>query len=271
MFQPRTYRQLFRGENLRFFNCRVRETDLQIGVGDLKGFKRSGFAGSSGNGPATDRDRASRKATTGTLQTDALMSILRHRASIEIYLASHPGFQTSFEPLKAMPDAPAIIKSMCAAGQLAGVGPMAAVAGAISQFVGQDLLAFCGEIIVENGGDIFLKTLSPRKVGIHAGSSPFSGRIALLIPGTPNPVGICTSSGTVGHSVSLGRADAAVVVARDAALADAVATAVGNLAKSEACLHRAAGYAAGVPGVLGTLVILGHKMAAWGEIELVGL
>lgn len=249
MFEPRTYRDLFQGSNLVFFNCSVRETDLQIGV-------------------HVTQEVPETTITPDALQTEAFMSVMRHRSAIEDYAAAHPNFLTSFVPLKATADAPPIVKRMCRAGELAGVGPMAAVAGAISEFVGMDLLRFSPEVIVENGGDIFLKTLSPRRIGIYAGSSPLSEKVALEIPAA-STLGICTSSGTVGHSVSFGRADAAVVLARDTALADAAATAVGNFAQSEADLKKAVLFASKIPGVSGASVILGDKMAVWGDVKLV--
>ncbi len=117
---------------------------------------------------------------------------------------------------------------MAAAAQTAGVGPMAAVAGAIAECVGRELLEFSPEVIVENGGDIFLKVSHRRTVGIFAGDSPLTGRIGIQIEARDTPLGVCTSSGTVGHSLSFGRADAVVVLAPAAALADAAATAIGN-------------------------------------------
>ncbi|MCA1989441.1 MAG: hypothetical protein LDL07_09915, partial [Desulfarculus sp.] len=85
------------------------------------------------------------------------------------------------------------------------------------------------------------------------------------------PLAVCTSSGTVGHSLSLGRADAATILAKDAALADAAATALGNRVRTAADLATALDWAQGVPGVLGALVIKGSQLAAWGEVELVRL
>ena len=295
MYEPRTYRDLFKGSNLVFFNCSVRETDLQIGVHAPSevpaghpapdghpapvghpaslGHPASAEHPASPEHPASAERLASleHRASAGTLQTEAFMSVIRHRAAIEDYAAQHPEFLTSFVPLKPAADAPLIVKRMCSAGELAGVGPMAAVAGAISEFVGMDLLRFTPEVIVENGGDIFLKTLSIRRVGIYAGSSPLSEKIALEIPPASTPLGICTSSGTVGHSVSFGRADAAVILARDTALADAAATAVGNMVQSDADLRKAVRFASKIPSVSGAVVILGDKMAVWGDVKLVGL
>jgi hypothetical protein len=150
---------------------------------------------------------------------------------------------------------------------------MAAVAGALSEFVGRGMLDnwYTREIIVENGGDIFMKTGFPRKIGVYAGNSPLGQQFAIEVRPEETPLGICTSAGTVGHSLSFGNADAAVILAKDAALADAVATAAANRAVTGADLERAVSFALSVPGVVGALVIMGERMAVVGDIRLVGL
>ena len=138
---------------------------------------------------------------------------------------------------------------------------MAAVAGAIAEAVGEALLPASPELIIENGGDIFLASSRPRRVGLYAGRSPFSGRLGLRIDPTLTPLGICTSSGTVGHALSFGEADAVVVLSPDAALADAVATAAGNLVKSKDHIPRAIEFAAGIEGIIGILIVCGISSA----------
>ena len=124
-------------------------------------------------------------------------------------------------------DAVINMADMVKAGKNAGVGPMAAVAGAIAEHVGLGLLKSTNHVIVENGGDIFIKTDAPLTVGIFAGKSSLSLRIGIRLSGGPKPMAVCTSSGTVGHSLSLGRADAVCVAADSCAIADAAATAIG--------------------------------------------
>jgi hypothetical protein len=165
-------------------------------------------------------------------------------------------------------DAPKIVKEMAEAGQKAGVGPMAAVAGAIAECVGRELMRFSPEVIVENGGDIFLNTLKPRLVGVYAGGSPFTGKIALQIEAEETPLGICTSSGTVGHSLSFGRADAVIVLSPSAAIADAVATAIGNLIKNAADIPKGINFAQGIPGLKGILIIKDDKLGLWGRVRI---
>jgi ApbE superfamily uncharacterized protein (UPF0280 family) len=137
--------------------------------------------------------------------------------------------------------------------------------------VGKDLLKLSGEIIVENGGDIYILTKSVRKVGIYAGDSPLSEKLAIEINPADTPLGICTSSGTVGHSLSFGKADAAVVTAKNSFIADAAATAVGNLVKSPSDMEKAIQFGSSIPGVSGIVIIAGGTMAAWGNIKLLEL
>jgi ApbE superfamily uncharacterized protein (UPF0280 family) len=172
---------------------------------------------------------------------------------------------------QAEAEAPAIVKEMARVSQLTGVGPMAAVAGAIAEAVGRDLLAFSPEVIVENGGDIFLKTSEKRLVGIYAGQSSFTQKIALEIMPGETPLGICTSSGTVGHSLSLGSADAVIALSPSAALADAAATALGNMVKAADDIPEAIGKAQSIEGLGGAVIIVGNKMGVWGRVRIVPL
>jgi len=149
---------------------------------------------------------------------------------------------------------------------------MAAVAGAMAEYVGLALLAAgAGEVVVENGGDIYFCRRQESVVGIFAGASPLSNRVGLKIAVSLMPLGICTSSGTVGHSLSFGEADAVTVLAKDTALADAVATLVGNAVQPGQSLEFALAKAPTVPGVLGVVIIRGEELGAWGEVELVPL
>jgi uncharacterized protein len=197
--------------------------------------------------------------------------LFHHRQAIEEYIRQHPEFGEVLTPLPPDPLAPAIIQEMLAAGLAAGVGPMAAVAGAVAQYVGKDLLDLSPDIIIENGGDLFITCGEPLTVGLFAGDSPLSGRIGVSLPPSPGSLGLCTSSGTVGHSLSFGRADAAVVLSPSAILADAAATALGNRVRTRRDLAEALGLAQTIPGVEGALIILGEQLAIWGALEIVSL
>ena len=204
------------------------------------------------------------------LQAQARRAVLSVRAAVKETIQQRPLFQTSLSPLEPLGGEPDCILSMYRAGIAAGTGPMAAVAGMIAEAIGHTLKLYSQEIIVENGGDVFLSGLRQRVVSIEAGNSPLSGRLGLkVLPGAG--FSVCTSSGTYGHSLSFGKADAAVVAAKDAALADAVATMLGNKCKNAAMLKEAVEWAASLPGVMGAVAVLGDKLAAAGEIEFVSL
>ncbi|MBU0700625.1 UPF0280 family protein [bacterium] len=203
------------------------------------------------------------------LEKQAYDSLSGHYLTIKRYIQRDPEFRHTFSPYLITESAPEIIRQMSNASGLAGVGPMAAVAGAVAEAVGKELLAYSQDIIVENGGDIFLDTSIPRKIGILAGSSVLSEKIALLIE--PGRWGVCTSSGTVGHSISLGKADACVVVSESASLSDAAATRIGNIIQTHADIPEGLSLAQEIVGVLGVVIIKDDKIGVWGKIELVGL
>jgi ApbE superfamily uncharacterized protein (UPF0280 family) len=132
------------------------------------------------------------------------------------------------------------------------------------------LLKYSKQVIIENGGDIFMHSLTPRIVGVYAGEdSPFKGKLAVSIDSPGKNIGVCTSSGTVSHSLSFGKADVALLIAHDAALADAAATAVGNVVKNKSDVEKGIGMARSIPGIDGVLIVIGDKMGSWGNIELV--
>lgn len=191
-----------------------------------------------------------------------------YRRQLEDYIRSNPDFLSALLPHPEDPFAPEIIKEMIWATRTFGVGPMAAVAGTIAQFVGRDLLKHTDEVIVENGGDIFLEAKKPVTVSIFAGSSQLSNKLGLIIHPEQMPTGICTSSATVGHSLSLGIADAVCIVATSASIADAAATALGNRITNRFRLKRVIKSIRGSKDIKGGVVIIGKTMASWGEIEL---
>ena len=150
---------------------------------------------------------------------------------------------------------------------------MAAVAGVIAEFVGRGLQERheVAEIVVENGGDIYLQRQVASTVAIFAGASPLSNKVGIRLRAEQTPTGICTSSATVGHSLSLGRADAVTVLAASTALADAVATRIGNETKNDRDINQALEVAAAITGVSGVLIIKGKALGVWGDLELIGL
>jgi len=237
MYQPRTYRHWVKDKDLVSFNVVVKETDLYI------------------------------RASTN-LKRKALKLVLKYRDLLERYIERHPSFLASLEPVAIGDDAPRIVTEMAESARKVGIGPMASVAGAIAEFVGSQLLDSSPEIIVENGGDIYLKSLGERLIGIYAGKSPLTGKISLEINGQDTPMGICTSSGTVGHSLSYGKADAVIVLSKSAALADAAATAIGNLIIQPDDIPSGIEFAQGIDGLSGVVIIQGDKMGLWGKVKI---
>lgn len=202
----------------------------------------------------------------------ATHSVIRYRTQLENYISSKPSFLTSLLPLPPDPLAPPIIKEMISAGSVAGVGPMAAVAGAIAGCVGRDLVADgVKEVSVENGGDIFMQRARESVVAIFAGSSPLSNRLCIKVSKTMMPVGICTSSGTVGHSLSLGKADSVTVLSASVALADAAATRLGNEIKKAEDINHALDVAKTISGIIGVVIVLDTQLGAWGQVEIESL
>jgi ApbE superfamily uncharacterized protein (UPF0280 family) len=195
-------------------------------------------------------------------------SVYHYRRQLEDYIKSKPNFLSTLLSYPEDPFAPEIIREMISATRIFGVGPMAAVAGTIAQLVGRDLLQYTKELIVENGGDIFLKTERPVTVSFFAGSSKLSDKLGIVIYPEQMPAGICTSSATVGHSLSLGSADSVCIISSKASIADAAATALGNRITSQFTLKREIESMRESKDIKGGVVIIGKTMASWGEIEL---
>ena len=197
--------------------------------------------------------------------------IFEARHQIESYIGAHPAFLTALKPYPTDPYASPLVREMIEGTKRVGVGPMASVAGAIAQHVGKGLLGTTSQVIVENGGDLFLKVNRPVTIAVFAARSPLSEKIGIVVSPEHMPLGVCSSSGTVGHSYSKGIADAGCVLASSAAFADGAATALCNMIQSQKDLSRIGTWAEKTEGVLGALVILGGRMASWGSIELVAL
>jgi ApbE superfamily uncharacterized protein (UPF0280 family) len=239
-YEERTYRNLIRSSHLQSFRVVVKETDLLV------------------------------HACTN-LEAIAKELVLQYRGYIESYIAAFPDFVETLRPWRLQGPAPKIVDDMARAGKLAGVGPMAAVAGALAEHVGLGLLSHSPEVIVENGGDVFLKTDEFVTVGIFAGKSPLSLQIGLQIDSRRSPQAVCTSSGTIGHSLSLGSADAICVVSGSCALADATATAIGNIVQSKQDIQTAIETAKTIEDIDGLAIIVDDDIGLWGDLEVVPL
>ncbi len=224
------------------------------------------------------------------LKTDLLKHqlpkfIVTQRLRLKNYINIHPEFLTSFEPVQIREkcnefkygkkstthEPPLIVKMMARAGRKGNVGPMAAVAGTISQLCMGFMIENGAEyVIIDNGGDLALKTDTDVKVGLYAGESSLSGQIGFKIENEKTPMGICTSSGTVGHSISFGRSDSVTVFADETSIADALATSIANFALGETdhdavqnCIERAEEFKKLMQGVL---IVVGENAGTLGKI-----
>lgn len=236
MFEPRIYRAMMLPQGLVAFRVVDGESDLQIHA-------------------------------TRDLRDVAAATVRRLRDDLSGYLASHPRFGESFVPVEVDGSAPEIVRRMAAAAAHAGVGPMASVAGAFAEAVARELAHESPEVIVENGGDVYLMGDSERIVRLWAGAQ--GPAICLKLRAETLPAAVATSSATIGPSVSLGRADAATVVARDGALADAAASVVGNRVRTAGDLEAALVAGRAIEGVRGVVAVVDGHIAAWGDFELV--
>ncbi|RKY35773.1 MAG: UPF0280 family protein [Candidatus Omnitrophota bacterium] len=184
------------------------------------------------------------------------------------YLEKNPLFKASLCAVEIDESAPEIIIAMAKAGQKADLGPMAAVAGAIAEFVGKKLLSFSDEIIVENGGDIFIAVKKQRRIGIFAGAGNIYNRLAIKLSAFDTPCGICASSGKFGHSLSFGKADILVVLAKSTLVADAFATSIGNQISQVDDVSRVLDTVKSSKFIQGVIAVVGDKLTVYGNIEL---
>ncbi|PMQ01475.1 MAG: hypothetical protein CBR30_05590 [Dictyoglomus sp. NZ13-RE01] len=233
----REYRKYMKAEDLIGFTVKIKESDLYI-------------------------------LAEKNLEKEAKRILEYYREELEEYIKIDPIFQITLEPHKVLPNAPQIAKEMSYWAEKAGVGPMASVAGAIAEFVGKDLLKYTSQVIVENGGDIFLSTKKERRVAIFAGKSPWSNKLGLLIP-KDSTLGICTSSATVGPSLSFGKADAVVIVSDSTIFSDALATAVGNMIQTPEDINLGIEFAKSFPQVHQVIIILEKHLGIWGKYEII--
>ena len=236
-YEKRIYRHFGKSENLVNFEIKILHTDLYI---------------------LAEKD----------LTEKAEESILKYRSQIEGYIRDNRMFLETLKPLSVAKDAPCIIRDMAEAGSKAGVGPMAAVAGAIAESVGSDLLNYTKEVIVENGGDIFIKSDKPRRIGLFTGNADIDRKLIIELQPSDKPQGICTSSGKIGPSLSFGNADAVTIIADRASVADAFATAVGNMIKTSTDIQKGIAFAKNNADIKGLLIVIDNNIGIWGKIKL---
>lgn len=203
------------------------------------------------------------------LRREASDLIHELRAALKGYIALHPEFRDSLEPVGAPEGVHPVVRDMAEAGRACGVGPMAAVAGAIAQGVAEGLAPLSPDVLVENGGDVHMLSTVERTVALLSDPSSRAG-LGLRLAPEDFPVSLCASSGRIGHSLSLGRSDLVVVRSPQAAVADAAATALGNLMHTRGDLGLVAETAESWSehGVEGVFAQLAGRIVVWGRMEL---
>ena len=238
-YKHNTYRNRIYDNSLYSFDVKVRETDLRVSLdGDFKDI--------------------------------VFESVHKYRRYVENYIMKRPEFLHSLKPVDSDEFAPPIVKDMISSSSIVGVGPMASVAGAIAQYVGIDCSSRSDNVIIENGGDIYMTLLHKCvSIGIYAGESPLSYKVSLKINSEDTPLGICTSSGKVGHSLSFGNANAVCVVSKSAVLSDAAATYLCNHVHTNDDIERALDIGINIKGVIGIVIINDDNLGVRGKIELV--
>lgn len=243
MFEERFYRDHM-GQNLNSFKVVHKETDLWIGVGK-------------------DQDME-------LLKNKSLEFVKRKRKQLDDYIRKDSLFLKTLKPHSSKKSAPKIVKLMAEAAGEAGVGPMASVAGAFSEYLGEYLMGLgARKLIVENGGDLFVSGFEELNLGIYAGESVFSDKIGLKVTLNKSRYGICTSAGTFGHSLSLGNADMVTIISRDPMYSDALATATANRIQTKDDVDQAIEDLKGNQKISGAVIIKDDKLGAFGNLEII--
>ncbi len=233
----RFYRENMYADELVYYRVVYKETDLFV---------------------ATETDR----------KDECLKIITSLRTELEEYISRHKGFQSALAPISLYKDAPEIAVRMARAARPAKVGPMAAVAGAFSQTL-SEMLGDPSELIIENGGDLYIRSEKDRIISIYPGENKFKGKLRLAFSAEDFPLSVCTSSSKLGHSLSFGKADSVSIISRDAFLADAMATSVCNMIKTPDDIPKALEFAKSVEGILGAVAIIDDKLGAFGMVKFV--
>ena len=244
LFEERTYRTQFNSERFTGFEISFLETDLWIGV-DSSSF-------------------------IPEMKDLALNKIKNLRKQFDEYIKAEPFFKKSLKPFQPSDFAPSEAVEMAVAAEKSGIGPMSAVAGLFAREIGEQIIQnfSVNELVVENGGDIYVLLKDELVLSVFAGDSILSERIGLVIPPEKSKLGICTSAGTVGPSLSYGKADAVVVICEDILLADAFATAFGNKVKSPDHVEKVIKLSDKYPEILSLLIICEDKIGIRGDYEM---
>lgn len=244
MYEPRWYRNIVDSERFTTFQVEWLETDLWVAI-NISSFE-----------PA--------------IPPFILEQIKALRHILDDYIRGNEQLLHSLLPIQDDIAAPLEIRRLISASSIAGIGPMSAVAGLFSEVIGKAVIKQFNiqEIIVENGGDLFISIKKNIDILVYAGNSPLSNNIAVTIPCELSPLGLCTSSGTVGHSLSFGKADAVMIACKDTAIADSLATRFGNEVKKTDDIESALKLADSFKEILSVLIIIEDKIGIRGQFAI---
>ncbi len=244
-YVPYWYQSCHRDAELYYFSVKYKETELWIGVNN--------------------------SIYSPQLEQDALKYAIALRTQLENYITVDAPYISSLKPYQPQAACPPIARIMADTAQIAGIGPVAAAAGAFSQEIARRLATKypLTDLIIENSGDIYLRSRRIHRIAIYAGESILSNPFGLEIDPALSPLGICTSSGTAGYLLSIGKADAVTVLAKDAALADAYATTISNMVQTPDDITRALDYSATQSDILGVVIVVGDKIRCQGNARLI--
>lgn len=245
-YKDRTYRDGLKLHRWHHFTVRCKETDLWIAV-DTPSFKEE---------------------MEGFCQT----FVQKLRKEMDDWIVGQEGYASAFTPVETPTDAPKIFRKMSEVAHTTGIGPMSAVAGAVAECIGVALKERfrVAEVIIENGGDIYVDLQNDINIGVFAGKSPLTGKVGVRIPARETPLGICTSSGTVGPSLSFGKADAMMIICKDVLLADSYATAFANLVQTENDIDEVIEKVSSVDTILSAIIIKNEKIGISGVFDFIG-
>jgi len=194
--------------------------------------------------------------------------LIKYYNQIEKYAEINPQFVKSLSPIAQDLEAPPIVRKMIESSHLTGIGPFSSVAGAVALYVGEELLKLADEVIIENGGDLFLKINEDKRIGVYLGERTELKSLTIKIKKQDYPFGIASSSAYLGHSLNLGRADLVTVIAKDSIIADGFATSLSNPIKKEENIEKVLGFAKESDSIEGLLVAFEGKIFLWGALEI---
>ena len=204
------------------------------------------------------------------LRDEARIVALKHWEQLEAYIAGHSTFKTSFVPMPVGPGAPAVVRSMGAAAEAAGVGPMLTLPGAMAEAVARDLSQHARNVVVSTEGDTFAMHHRAQTFVVEPAMGAGRPGIAVRIA-AGRPFAFYASAGRSRINPGIGHARVVAVLAEHGAVADAAASAIGLAMHLPTHVDRAleAARRLVVCGMRGVVILAGSQIGVWGEMEIV--